>query len=76
MKKPLELAEWARSMAADSSNIDAPLFAEAAEQLEALSRIHAELDGVEWNSDTTSNIADHLAAVGLEPAPCDDDDDE
>lgn len=39
-----------------------------AEHLDALSKIHAEMDGELWNSDTTHSIAAHLAHVGLDPA--------
>jgi hypothetical protein len=68
---PWDLAEWLRSLD-DGFNTDGELCREAANQLEALSRIHAKLDGREWGADTAASIAEDLRGIGLEVRDLDD----
>jgi hypothetical protein len=67
--KPWDIAPRLRDMAATGDGArHAAILMDAAAYLEALCRVHAELDGREWDSSTLDDIAAHLATVGLEPS--------
>ena len=67
MAKPWEIAEKLRGLAAVGDGArHAAVLMEAADQLEVLRLIHAELDGHQWDSDTTENIAGYLGSIGLD----------
>lgn len=73
---PLTLASLLRHCD-DGGNVELTrLLDVAAEQLDCLARVHAELDGQEWDSGTTARIAEHLEAIGLSIAAVDCDDEE
>lgn len=62
---PWDLAEWLRGLDFISKT-DRALAQHAADQLAALARIHAEMDGREWDAETKFSIAEDLRGIGLE----------
>lgn len=66
---PIQLAEKLRCMAATADGArNAKTLMDAADKLHALQCIFDELNGNDWDSDTTQNIADYLSACGLDVA--------
>lgn len=63
--KPWELAHKLRSYPAREGTTFAEWLREAADYLDCLSRVHAELDGEEWGPGTAECIAAHIQACGL-----------
>lgn len=65
-QSPSELATLLRNMAAtgDGARQAAQLMA-AADQLDCLQSIHAELDGQEWGGDAACAVANYLNDSGL-----------
>jgi hypothetical protein len=59
--------------AAKAILIDRKQYKRIAELLECLAGIHGELDGKEWDSDTTQNIRDLLCAFGIPVRGIDED---
>ena len=66
---PWTLAAYARLVSAGGATITPTQLNAIADQLEALSRIHAEMDGREWDGETMSSVAEDLR--GIDSCDCD-----
>ncbi|WP_225776428.1 hypothetical protein [Pseudomonas sp. Marseille-Q5115] len=70
--EPWMMAALLREAAAARAALTPTAMSIIASHLDALARIHAELDGREWDSDTPHSIAEDLRGIGLTVRDVDD----